>query len=136
MAAACNISGFIVVFINKDRNNRNHFTSYHGKFGLVTVIISLLTLFGGTCALYSTALRTRIKPSLNKALHVLFAIVAYVFAIVTFLFAVYSSGWFKNRINQNEFIQVLGFVILIVTTVWLLFKPFISFLSKIRVSFS
>lgn len=134
VAIACNIAGFIIAYVNKNRNNRDHFTSYHGKFGLTTLIISLVGLLAGTTALYSAALRKYIKPSLNKALHICFALLSYAFAIVSFLFVVYSSGWFKNRINENDFIQIASFVVIIVTAVWISLIPFINFLKKVKSS--
>lgn len=132
IAVSCNIAGFVIEVINKDRNNRNHFTTYHGKFGLTTVLLSVLVVFGGTTALYSAALRQYVRPNLNKALHILFGGLAYIFAIVTFIFALYSTGWFKNQINQNQFIEIVFIVILVITTVWLLVKPLINFSRKIK----
>lgn len=133
-AVALTIAAFVVVFINKNRNNRDHFTSYHGKFGLTAVVFSIVSVLGGSLALYSTALRKRIKPSINKALHILGGILSYGFGIVTFLFAVYESHWFTNRVNESEAIKLIFFVILIIGGVWTLLKPFVSFVDKAKSS--
>lgn len=131
VATALTIAAFVVVFINKNRNNRDHFTSYHGKFGLVAVVFSVAALLGGTVALYSAALRSHIKPSLNKAIHILGGILSFGFGIVTFAFAVFSSHWFQNRVNESEAIKITFFVILIVTGLWTLVKPCISCINKV-----
>lgn len=134
VAVALTIAAFVVAVINKNRNNRDHFTSYHGKFGLTAVVFSVLSVLGGSLALYSTAFRTYIKPSVNKALHIFGGILAYGFGIVAFLFAVYESHWFTNRVNESEAIKLIFFVILIIAGVWTLLKPFVSFVNKAKSS--
>lgn len=132
LTVACNIAGFSIAYINKNRNNRDHFTSYHGKFGLTTLIVSLVGLLAGTSALYSAALRKLIKPSLNKALHICFGIFSYAFAIVALLFVVYSSGWFKSRIEENDFIRIVSFIAIIISSVWISLIPLGNFFKKIK----
>ena len=46
--------GFAAVFLNKEVNNRKHFVSWHGKFGLATSVAVVLAIIGGVIAKYST----------------------------------------------------------------------------------
>lgn len=133
IGTACNIAGFVIVVINKNRNNRDHFTTLHGKFGLATVVLSILTLCGGSFALYSASLKSYIKPKLNKALHILAGILSYALATVTFGFSLYSH-WFDSRVHESDGVKIIFVVVVAVAAAWTVLKPCTSLIQKLKTS--
>ena len=120
--------GFAAVFLNKEVNNRKHFVSWHGKFGLATSVAVILAIIGGVIAKYSTAgigqatlrlphvikffsinnstsntsfpevLRRWVKPINLKLYHATGAMLVFMLAMATVALACYSN-WFKNRVE-------------------------------------
>ena len=94
------IFGFVTVFLNKELNERKHFTSWHGKFGLATVCGVLGALVGGVLAKYSSSdfMRKWVKPINMKLYHATAGMIIFMLAMLTVALACYSN-WFKNRVQ-------------------------------------
>merc|ERR1711971_889975 len=67
VASAC--FGFAAVFFNKEINGRKHFTTWHSKLGLATMVGLLCAVLGGISANYTHQLRTFVKPINVKVWH-------------------------------------------------------------------
>ena len=92
------IFGFGVIYLNKEVNNRKHFVSWHGKFGLATMIGACLVVLGGIMAKYAVALRSWMKPINTKLYHATGGMLVFILAMTTIALACYSN-WFKNRVQ-------------------------------------
>lgn len=132
VAVSLTVAGFIVVEIAKEQRGSAHFTSWHGKFGLAGVVCAVLASFNGILTLYNVDLRKVIKPSLNKLIHILSGTLAFTFGGISLLFIVYDSHWFSGRTEENEFIKIFCFVILLVAIMWTLVRPALSIKTKVK----
>lgn len=126
------VAAFSIAYENKNRNGWDHFSSWHGKFGLVAFICHLITFVGGTLALYSFDLRRFLKPGINRLLHVLAGVVTYGFGAAAVLLAVYASNWFKNNINDSAGLRMFCFVTLLFSFAWTLLKPLLGSMSRLK----
>ncbi len=79
-------------------NDRAHFTSWHGKFGLATVAGAFLVALGGLCAKYAASLRRLIRPATLRLYHATGGMLVFVSAMSTVALACYSN-WFRNRVE-------------------------------------
>ena len=61
--------GFGAIYLNKEIAGKKHFTTWHGLFGLLTVIGVLLAAAGGLVAKYSLLVKNYIKPINVKLYH-------------------------------------------------------------------
>ncbi|KAG6453772.1 hypothetical protein O3G_MSEX008309 [Manduca sexta] len=61
--------GFLIILSNKIINDKPHFTTLHGKFGLAALIFMLSTMIGGIGALYSLKLKHYLAPIYTKLIH-------------------------------------------------------------------
>ncbi|KAK3101408.1 hypothetical protein FSP39_003348 [Pinctada imbricata] len=56
-ASLCASGGFAAIFYNKERNNKSHFTTWHGVVGVATLVFICLQSVGGLCLKYNSILR-------------------------------------------------------------------------------
>lgn len=89
-------ASFGVIIASKNSKGKAHFTTWHGIFGLITIVCVALSVFGGLIAKYSFQLRQTFRPVVVKVLHSVFGSVVYVLMIFTVLLGVYSN-WFKRN---------------------------------------
>merc|ERR1719203_2291763 len=82
-ASAC--FGFAAVFFNKEMNGRKHFSTWHSKLGLATMLGLFFAVLGGIAANYTQKLKTVIK------------------AMTTVALATYSN-WFHNRMGKMPWV--------------------------------
>ena len=61
--------GFGAIYLNKEIAGKKHFTTWHGTFGLLTVIGVLLAAAGGLVAKYSLLVKNYMKPINVKLYH-------------------------------------------------------------------
>ncbi|KAK3581310.1 hypothetical protein CHS0354_033050 [Potamilus streckersoni] len=92
--------GFLVIYYNKNLNNKNHFTTWHGTLGLATVCYVPLQMMGGAIAKYP-ALRNILKMKLStiKLYHATSGSIVLTLASCTLLTAFYSS-WFTQQVGD------------------------------------
>ncbi|XP_026730515.1 uncharacterized protein LOC113495781 isoform X2 [Trichoplusia ni] len=78
-----------------------NFTSMHGKFGLVALVFTMVNLFTGVAALYTTAFKKIwIPPFLSKITHLVFGLAAFVTSGVSLCYS-YDKSTFKNWIGAD-----------------------------------
>jgi len=96
LVAAC--GGFGAIYLTKEVNNKSHFTTWHGKFGLAACVGTLLAALGGVAAKYSSSLRSVARPINVKLYHATGALVVFGLAMTATSLACYSN-WFLKRVD-------------------------------------
>jgi len=92
------MGGFGAIYLNKEINGKNHFTTWHGKMGLASVVgISVSALFGIT-AKYSSTLKNYVKPINMKLYHATIALIVFCMGMSSICLACYSN-WFRRRVE-------------------------------------
>lgn len=69
------MGGFLAIYLNKEIAGKNHFTTWHGRFGLAAVIGTMITALWGLGAKYSSSLRSIMKPINIKLYHATFGLI-------------------------------------------------------------
>ncbi|OWF55449.1 cytochrome b561 domain-containing protein 2-like [Mizuhopecten yessoensis] len=101
VAAICASCGFAAIYINKDMNHKNHFTSWHGFMGVLTLSYVLLQMIGGILLKYSGILRwlnIQIRLVDLKLYHATSGLVLFT-AISATLILAFWSDWFISQTN-------------------------------------
>jgi cytochrome b-561 domain-containing protein 2 len=123
---------FIAIYVNKERNAKPHFQSYHGLLGVTTVAISLVAVLGGTFTKYSYQLKNYLKPVYAKIIHSSLGCLNWLLAIATILLGVYST-WFES--SSSRLIQLIITILLLISTPIILSKSFVSLKNRINNEF-
>ena len=99
-AVICAILGFVVIFYNKYINDKPHFTTWHGLFGVITVIYIVIQSIGGSFVKYQF-LRSLIRMRLAdlKLYHATSGLIAFTLVTFTLMLAMYSI-WFTSNVNE------------------------------------
>ncbi|VDO98753.1 unnamed protein product [Soboliphyme baturini] len=97
-ASLLSVCGFIVVYTGKTAFGKNHFTTYHGLIGFVTVCFTLLQLPTGLLLKYAYALQltTFVRLVDMKFAHSLSGSLLYVFGCVALMLS-FVSNWFVHH---------------------------------------
>lgn len=110
-AAAFIFSGFLVIVINKNIHNKNHFHSWHSIIGLVFLVSVGITSSGGVITLYSFRLKQYLKPAKMKLLHNMIGVLTFAIGVVTEIFGIYTH-WFPKHASLSAQVVCTVFVIL------------------------
>jgi cytochrome b-561 domain-containing protein 2 len=96
-AAMCTaIGGFLVIFYNKKLNNKDHFTTWHGTMGLVTLLWACVQSVGGLLLKYNGLIRSwNIRLVDMKLYHATAGLCAFTLVAVTIVLALFSD-WFTS----------------------------------------
>lgn len=109
-AVSASITGFIVIYYNKHINDKPHFTTWHGLFGLMTVIAVTIQSLGGDFVKYE-GLRSLfgIKKSLGalKIYHATSGLVTFTLVMCTMMLAMYSN-WFASQVGWVLWLLCIG----------------------------
>lgn len=110
---ACALIGFATIFFNKVRGSKSHFTTWHGLFGLITIIYVLIQAACGIFLLYPS-LAKNWKLVQLKTYHATFGLLGLTLACGTIVLGLFSK-WFVA--NSSGFLWVLS----LVAPTWLMF---------------
>lgn len=91
-------AGFGVIYLNKEMVGKKHFTTWHGRLGLATMVGVLVSGLGGLAAKYSPLLRNYVRPINVKLYHATGALLVFSLAMATLCLACYSN-WFRKRVD-------------------------------------
>lgn len=111
-AVIFSILGFIIIYYNKHLNEKPHFTTWHGTFGLVTVVCVTLQSLGGDVVKYDWLRKfLRVKMSLGtlKIYHATSGLVVFTLVVTTMVLALYST-WFSSQVGWPLWILSNGSV--------------------------
>lgn len=128
-ATGCIIVGFIVVFVNKNHLKKEHFKTWHGLFGLLSLIGGTPAIINGIGALYDVNLKNYIKPNVIKLIHQASGTAAFIFGGVTLILSVYTN-WFTKNSGGNKYIFLTALIMVLYSFLWTLQRPFLKCLRK------
>ncbi|CAG9763206.1 unnamed protein product [Ceutorhynchus assimilis] len=100
------IAGVSIKIQDKTDNNRAHFNSTHGILGLVTYLLTFLTVIGGLFVAFAKALP---KLQLVKSCHIFLGIATYCLGIATLCFGLrnYFGSFQSSHATNTGFIVIL-----------------------------
>uniref|UniRef100_A0A914W6K4 ascorbate ferrireductase (transmembrane) n=1 Tax=Plectus sambesii TaxID=2011161 RepID=A0A914W6K4_9BILA len=105
------LQGFAVIYLNKERNGKEHFTTWHGIVGVITVGYTVLQAIAGIALKYNATLVSYLPRSFTlakwKLYHALSGCFLFILGCAALLAGLYSS-WFQN--NTNEYVWGLTMV--------------------------
>lgn len=122
-------AGFAVVFINKTNLNKEHFKTWHGFCGLLSLISGTPALLNGLGALYDVNLKNYIKPNVIKLIHQASGTIAFIFGGITLILSVYTK-WFTKNTGGNKYVFLIAFITVLYSFLWTLQRPFLKCLRK------
>lgn len=100
-AVVASIAGFTVIYYNKSLHDKPHFSTWHGLFGLITVVYMCIQAFGGDVVRYEW-LRKRLGAGMSlgalKIYHATSGLIAFTLVMVTMMLALYST-WFTSQVG-------------------------------------
>jgi cytochrome b-561 domain-containing protein 2 len=110
-AATFIFAGFLVIVINKNLHNKNHFQSWHSIIGLIFFVCVGITSSGGVVTLYSLRLKQYLRPAKLKLLHNLVGVLTFAIGVVTEIFGIYTL-WFPKHASLSAQVVCTVFVVL------------------------
>lgn len=97
---ACGIAGFSVIYVNKNLSGKDHFTSWHGTFGLIVICYMFVQALGGIITRYPKLMGGKIKPANLKLYHATSGLFLFSMVCATLFLALFSN-WFVQ--NSSDF---------------------------------
>lgn len=102
------IAGMAYVIWETTETNRPHFPNIHAKLGLASLILCCLSLISGMSALYSQTLRKLLQPLLNKNVHCIIGLAAFVVGMVTLFYGFEDTYFLASEKVPADFITLLS----------------------------
>ncbi|XP_046353297.2 transmembrane reductase CYB561D2-like [Haliotis cracherodii] len=106
----CAIGGFAAIYYNKEINNKEHFTSWHGLIGLSAVGYSCMQMLGGSVLKYpalASILRIKLRLADLKIVHATSGLVSFILVCTSFMLAMFST-WFCKNVTGTTWYACLG----------------------------
>ncbi|XP_026330953.1 uncharacterized protein LOC113238329 [Hyposmocoma kahamanoa] len=116
------IAGSVLKIIDKDV----HWVTLHGRFGLVAMGFTILSLINGLTSLYAYELRRIIPGNLSKLTHICFGAVAFLTSCITLICGM-RKGSFTSW-TPYLYRPLIGIIIVLITVVNV--NPFLTFFQK------
>ncbi|XP_063400033.1 transmembrane reductase CYB561D2-like [Mytilus trossulus] len=91
----CAAGGFTAIYLNKDRNNKPHFQTWHSWFGVGTLCYLILQTIGGIGLKYYNIFRLPAKLVDMKLYHATSGLLAFTGISITVYLALFSD-WFSS----------------------------------------
>lgn len=116
-SAVCAITGFAVIYYNKELREKPHLKSWHGILGIITVAYVIVQCCGGFNLLYPQFSAKFVRLASLKQMHAtsgLFLFLLATFSLVTGMF----SNWFTATVTGTSWYACLAcpmLLLLIVT---------------------
>lgn len=123
-------AGFVIIIINKNNANDEHFKEVHEIVGLTSIILMGLCIFNGTGAFFSTKLRC-VKPKVTKIVHGCAGILAYLTGMIALILGLYE-GWIETLVSDPTFVRVICTIMLVLVLIWTLVRPVLTFVKRIK----
>ena len=116
----------ICIFTNKVNMGKSHFQSTHSIFGLITLILTMLSAIGGIFTKYAIQLRNTVKPVVLKCFHSFAGITVYILAMITITLG-FNQMWHEDK---DAYIKPILIILIIIIAFFTLIKRFVLFLSR------
>lgn len=123
------IAGFVVVIINKNRNNYSHFNSAHSIAGLITIICVILSIIGGVVTKFSFQLRKLLRPIRIKLFHSIFGALTFMLAMITILLALFTPYFISITATEVRYYFILKIAIV---CIFVLFRAVKTVISRLK----
>lgn len=120
---------FVCIVLNKIRMGKAHFQTTHGLFGLITVILTLVSICGGVFTKYGYQLRSVVRPIYSKIMHGVAGTVTYILGSVTIGLGIYSR-WFEE--DNGEQVRLALLIGLIAVTLYVIINPIAATISRTK----
>lgn len=128
-AGICITGGLVSAVIRKIQRDKSHFKSYHAIFGLIAIILSLLTMLNGIPTKYSYRLRRNIRPVFAKIGHATLSLITYGVAVVALILGLYT-GWFRHYGSPTMF--YVCWLVLMFITQYIVYNPTVTLVNRVR----
>ncbi|XP_058457191.1 probable transmembrane reductase CYB561D1 isoform X2 [Malaya genurostris] len=120
---------FVCIFLNKVRMNKAHFQTTHAIFGIITIILSSISICGGVFSKYGFQLRQLVRPIYSKIGHAIVGTVTYVLSTTTIALGIYSK-WFQE--DNNGQVRMALLVGIIAVALYVIINPIAATISRVK----
>lgn len=120
--------GLIIIVVNKNKRNAEHFTTTHGQLGLSSIVIASAVAAFGILANNTRWVYPKVRPILIKVAHAFGGIAMTILFIATLINGVYK----KPELLGDTGIGLIC-AALVIATVLVLFKPIIAAIARTKV---
>lgn len=124
------IGGMSYVIWETTKTQRPHFPTTHAKLGLASLILCCLSMISGLSALYSQTLKKLLQPLLNKYVHCIVGLAAFVVGMVTLYYG-FNDTYFLEQLVPADFITLLC-VLTLLSCVFSSIGPVLSIYEKCK----
>nr|XP_027219248.1 cytochrome b561 domain-containing protein 2-like [Penaeus vannamei] len=125
LTAVCHSLGFAAIYFNKELNEKPHFTSWHGRIGLLASVFLVIQLSVGVFAKYPKLLKMFMHARSVKANHAVVGMLTFSLGMVATLLGFWST-WFANNSSARVSYGFVGFhAILLVVIVQKVLKKYV-----------
>lgn len=125
-AIALMVVAQICIFTNKVNAGKSHFQTTHSIFGLITLMLTMLTGIGGVFTKYSIQLRNHIKPVVLKCFHSFGGIAVYAMALITMILG-FNQMWHEEA---DAIKKPMLIVLMTIIGILVLAKSFVRFTER------
>ncbi|XP_035829158.1 cytochrome b561 domain-containing protein 2 [Aplysia californica] len=111
VGVTCAFAGVAAIYVNKDRAGKDHFTTWHGLIGIITMAYCCAQSCGGALAKYYKYVGGFIKVKLAdlKLYHATSGLFAYTLVTASFVLGL-QSNWAVNNIHWLLWYVCMGCV--------------------------
>ena len=127
LSTICALSGFVVIYLNKEFNSKSHFTTWHGTLGLYAIILLSIQSIFGVFANYPLLLKPYLTISKVRLCHAFCGITTYILGLATFALGFYSTWYIKN---SNYYLSIVQCFTLILCPTLVLKQVIMKYLYK------
>lgn len=125
------IGGMAYVIWETTETGRPHFPTIHAKLGLASLVLCCLSMISGMSALYSQTLKKLLQPLLNKHVHCIVGLAAFVVGMVTLFYGFNDTYFLGSEQIPANFITLLS-VLTLLSCVLSSIGPMISIYEKFK----
>ncbi|XP_055626349.1 uncharacterized protein LOC129768618 [Toxorhynchites rutilus septentrionalis] len=120
---------FVCIVLNKIRMGKAHFQTLHAIVGLITFVLTIISIAGGVFTKYGFQLRHIMRPIYSKIMHGIAGTVTYVMGMVTIGLGVYSA-WFQE--DNNERVRLSLLIGIFAVTLYVIINPVVATISRAK----
>ncbi|KAL3320002.1 hypothetical protein Ciccas_001329 [Cichlidogyrus casuarinus] len=95
----CFVVGFCVIYMNKNRNQKQHFATWHASFGIFAIACVSFQCMFGVVTKYNTKLKLILPHFKAKLYHATFGVLGFLAISLAFCLGLYSR-WFQDRLAE------------------------------------